>query len=141
MGFQLPELPVGISGVTYGVAGFFAAAIVVAELSWGPDVSMAYDRNPCSPLEPSSFSLAQCNPDRRLKQLAWRLVGRIQVSDERSKYHTTRLREGTSHAANGFCIVTLDFIVQICTVQGRRTHPLDGHSKQPRTPEGTGESV
>ena len=44
MGLQLPEVPVGISGVTYGVAGFFAAAIVVAELFRGPNVSMTYDR-------------------------------------------------------------------------------------------------
>ena len=62
------QLPVGISGVTYGVAGFFAAAIVVAELFRGPNVSMTYyDRNSCSPLEPLSFSPAQCNPGRRLK--------------------------------------------------------------------------
>jgi hypothetical protein len=40
MGFQLPELPVNISGVIYGVAGFFAAIIVVAKLSRGPNVSM-----------------------------------------------------------------------------------------------------
>jgi hypothetical protein len=39
MGFQLPELPVNISGVTYGVAGFFAAIIVVAKLSRGPNLN------------------------------------------------------------------------------------------------------
>jgi hypothetical protein len=41
MGFQLQELLVKFSGVTYGVAGVAAAIIIVtvAMLTWGPNVS------------------------------------------------------------------------------------------------------
>jgi len=42
MGVQLPELPVGISGLAYGIAGSVAAIIIIAKLSQGPNVSMAY---------------------------------------------------------------------------------------------------
>ena len=91
--------------------------------------------------EPLLFSLARCNPRCRFKYPAWRLVGWFQVPDERSRYHTTRLQEGISHVSNGCRVVTLGRIVQVCAIQGCGTHPLVGHSKQPRTPERTSESV
>ena len=99
MGFQLPELPVNISGAIYGAAGFVATITVIAKLSQGPNVSMSRGRNSCSPPEPLRFLPARCNPRCRLKHLAWRLVGWFQVPDERSKYHTTRLQEGMSSAS------------------------------------------
>ena len=141
MGFQLPELPANIFGAIYGAAGFVATIIVIAKLSQGPNVSMSCGRNSRPSLESLRFSPARCNPLCRLKYLAWRLVGWFQVRDERSKHHTTRLREGMSDVSNGCCVVTVGRIVQVCAVQDCGTHPLVGHSKQPRTPGRTGESV
>jgi hypothetical protein len=39
MGFQLQELPMEFSGVTYGVAGIVAALVIITKLTRRPNVS------------------------------------------------------------------------------------------------------
>ena len=96
MGFQVQEVPMKFSGVTYGVAGIAAAIlIIIASLARCRNVSKM-NKITHSAAEFWFASLARRIPYGWLQWLVWLLVGWFQIFNQCCRCYTRGIREGKS---------------------------------------------